>query len=171
MNLGLLSFIYGIVLSVLQYIRFYTLSTCFSSYMDPDVGVQCKYGRDFDCSMNDPPHPSSSCSEISSTNYDETLHGKKHSKHLPTTKSCNKSKISPIQIGTGNSSGFQSGSSLRSSINSTISSSSASGHIQRTLSTDTVGGPDNFTDDDSSSTTNRSPALSSIAERHFGNAF
>ena len=151
--------------------RIYTLSTCISSSLDSDVGVRCRYGRAIDCSMNDPPQPSSSCSEVS-TNYMNDGTGNKldalrqhHNKHLSSTKCGNKSKVSPAQ--TGNSSGFQSGSSLRSSTNSTISSSSTSGGIQRTLSTDTIG--HSLTDDDDPP--NRSPALSSIAEHNFAHPF
>lgn len=121
-----------------------------------------------DC-LEDPPQSSSACSEISTSylNDGPSSDGKKldevrkkHDKHLATSKPGGKSKISPAQ--TGNSSGFQSGSSLRSSTNSTLSSTS--GGIQRTLSTDTIG-HSNLTDDDDPMT-NRSPALSSITEHH-----
>lgn len=168
--LGIISLAYGIALSVLQYLRIYTLSTCMSSSLDPTVGPKCRYGRTIDGCLDDLPQSSSSCSEVSTSYLQDESSGKRldmtrHPKNLASSgKTCNNSKTSPTQ--TGNSSGFQSGSSLRSSTNSTLSSSSRSGGIQRTLSTDTIG-HSNLTDDDDIPTANRSPALSSIAEHHY----
>jgi hypothetical protein len=152
--------------------RLYTLSTCLSSSIDSTVGPKCRYGRSYDCDNEDAQQSSSRSSDIS-TNYmndGTSSNGNKlsvlnqHTKQL-NTKNSNKSKVSPTQTATGNSSGFQSGSSLRSSTNSTISSSSISNGIQRTLSTDTIG-HSNLTDDDDSHAANRSPVLSSITEHH-----
>ncbi|KAI6240061.1 hypothetical protein M3Y99_00490500 [Aphelenchoides fujianensis] len=147
---GLISITYGIVLTVLQYIRWYSLSTCLSSNLDVNVGPRCRYGRQFIQPM-DEVHPSST-----RTPTESPPHSSRGTKHGgPKAESSNG--------GTGGSSGFQSGSSLRSSTNSTLSSST-SREIQRTLSTDTIG-HSHLTDDDDS----RSPgaAADSFAHPHF----
>jgi hypothetical protein len=165
-NSGMLSLIYGIVLSILQYLRIYTLSTCMSSSLDTTVGPKCKYGRLHEPSHDEPLQSSSCCSQTS-TSYINDGSSSSNGQKLDTvqiTKS-GRSKVSPTQ--TGNSSGFESSPSIRSCTNSTVSSSSmsTSGGIQRTLSTDTIG-HSNLTDDDDSPHINRSPALSSINEHH-----
>ncbi|KAI6177300.1 hypothetical protein M3Y97_00891700 [Aphelenchoides bicaudatus] len=63
MSAGLLSLAYGIALSILQYLRIYTLSTCMSSSIDSTVGPKCRYGRTIDACLDEPPQSSSTCSE------------------------------------------------------------------------------------------------------------
>ncbi|KAI6188604.1 hypothetical protein M3Y98_00372400 [Aphelenchoides besseyi] len=168
---GLISIIFGTVLTVLQYIRWYSLSTCLSSNLDVNVGPRCRYGRQFVLPL-DETQPSSSCSEVSTYMTNEESADGKHlgkdlarsrpNKLLARTKHSG-TKTNTSGMGTGGSSGFQSSSSLRSSTNSTLSSST-SGGIQRTLSTDTIG-HSHLTDDDDS----RSPgaAAERFAHPHF----
>ncbi|CAD5222372.1 unnamed protein product [Bursaphelenchus xylophilus] len=124
LSAGIISILFNLTLSVLQYIRVYTLSTLLSSSMDETVGPKCRYGRDV-VPVDEFVTSHRVLAFAESTN----IQAKKTDLTDPKLLIVNKT--------VGSSSGFQSGSSLRSSTKS-ILSSLASDRLQRTMSTDTM---------------------------------
>ncbi|CAD5217513.1 unnamed protein product [Bursaphelenchus okinawaensis] len=131
---GIISILFGLSLTILQYIRLYSLSTLLSASMDETVGPKCKYGR---------PMHSVEDYEIS-----RRILAFADSTNIPhkQTDVTDPNLLIVKHITVGSSSGFQSGSSLRSSTKS-ILSSLASDRLQRTMSTDTMDNS-HMTDDD-----------------------
>uniref|UniRef100_A0A914C4X8 DUOXA-like protein C06E1.3 n=2 Tax=Acrobeloides nanus TaxID=290746 RepID=A0A914C4X8_9BILA len=120
---GVISIVFSLTLTILQYFRVYTISTCLGSRLDDTVGPKCKYGRNqiYDQPLHDVVTSSESSSCISeegrlpSRSHIKTPHHRKKPIDLTTEipLDCHEKELSNSgtkTTGVG-SSGFQSRSS------------------------------------------------------------
>jgi hypothetical protein len=145
---GLLSTLFGLTLSALQFFRFYTLSTCMSSSLDDCVGPRCRWGRITPEWSNEKPSPLSLSEtstyvgdDVGHTNKEKQLDSvrKRHEMLLAAEKANYHNTLGEHGVTGRGSSGFQSSSSLRSSTSSF--SGSHLSNFERSLSNATLDEP------------------------------